>query len=327
MLGGPNLFFKGLQETWRHHLRSIWKERKVPIGTAPSPNRLIRVPDNAQYYAALGCVAVALSESVSYGVYQASKQLALVIEEGHYEEKKNRAEADYATATIIGGRSRRLMKMGRHRSRECHGDSGGSHARSGRRPGTRCSRLRFRIHNRKGGLPLAREGASIFLLRAEQGQSHRRCAKALFRQIRAVVNDSDILGLALTGYGKDLLKGILGADCPVVETIAHATAGLHFFPDADCICDVGGVDVKIMILNNGAVTDFRLNSQCSSGNGAFLQGVAERFGIPLDIRTYQQAQKDLAELETLLGTDSTPQVEYGMWTNGVDFSSFRRRRK
>ena len=87
--------------------------------------------------------------------------------------------------------------------------------------------------------------------------------------------------LGITGYGKDLLKGILGADCGVVETIAHASAGLHYFPDADCICDVGGVDVKIMILNNGTVSDFRLNSQCSSGNGAFLQGVAERFGIPL----------------------------------------------
>ena len=42
------------------------------------------------------------------------------------------------------------------------------------------------------------------------------------------------------------------------------------------------------------------------------------------IRTYQQAQKDLAELETLLGTDSTPQVEYGMWTNGVDFFFLRK---
>jgi hypothetical protein len=36
-----------------------------------------------------------------------------------------------------------------------------------------------------------------------------------------------------------------------------------------------------MLLTNGAVTDFRLNSQCSSGNGAFLQGVAERFNIPM----------------------------------------------
>jgi predicted CoA-substrate-specific enzyme activase len=106
-------------------------------------------------------------------------------------------------------------------------------------------------------------------------------AKSLFAQIREALGDGEILAVGITGYGKDLLKGILGADCAIVETIAHASAGLHFFPDADCICDVGGVDVKIMILNNGTVSDFRLNSQCSSGNGAFLQGVAERFGIPL----------------------------------------------
>ena len=48
------------------------------------------------------------------------------------------------------------------------------------------------------------------------------------------------------------------------------------------ICDVGGVDVKIMILRQGTVSDFRLNSQCSSGNGAFLQGVAERYNVPLE---------------------------------------------
>ena len=64
--------------------------------------------------------------------------------------------------------------------------------------------------------------------------------------------------------------------------MAHATAALHYFPDADVICDVGGTDVKIMILRQGTVADFRLNSQCSSGNGAFLQGVAERYSVPLE---------------------------------------------
>jgi activator of 2-hydroxyglutaryl-CoA dehydratase len=62
----------------------------------------------------------------------------------------------------------------------------------------------------------------------------------------------------------------------LLKTVAHATASLHFFPDADVICDVGGTDVKIMLLRQGTVSDFRLNSQCSSGNGAFLQGVADR---------------------------------------------------
>ena len=106
-------------------------------------------------------------------------------------------------------------------------------------------------------------------------------AKALFAQVREAGFERH-RGLALTGYGKDLLKDILGADVAVVETVAHATAALHFFPDADVICDVGGTDVKIMILRQGTVADFRLNSQCSSGNGAFLQGVAERYDVPLE---------------------------------------------
>src|SRR2546429_676005 len=106
-------------------------------------------------------------------------------------------------------------------------------------------------------------------------------AQSLFRQVREA-GFTDVGALALTGYGKDLLKDVLGADVGVVETVAHATAALHFYPDADVICDVGGTDVKIMILRQGTVADFRLNSQCSSGNGAFLQGVAERYDIPLE---------------------------------------------
>jgi len=37
------------------------------------------------------------------------------------------------------------------------------------------------------------------------------------------------------------------------------------------------------------------------------------------IRMFSQAQEDLAELETLLGTEATPLAQYGMWTNGLDF--------
>lgn len=37
------------------------------------------------------------------------------------------------------------------------------------------------------------------------------------------------------------------------------------------------------------------------------------------IRTHEQAQRDLEELELLLGTPQTPHVRYGMWTNGLDF--------
>ena len=106
-------------------------------------------------------------------------------------------------------------------------------------------------------------------------------AKAILREVRGAGFER-IGAFGVTGYGKDLLKDIIGADVGVVETVAHARSALEIFPEADVICDVGGTDVKIMILRQGTVADFRLNSQCSSGNGAFLQGVAERYNIPLE---------------------------------------------
>ena len=274
LLGGPNLFFKGLQEAWRHHLGKVWKERKVEVSDDRDMSSLIRVPDNALYYAALGCVEVALRENGATGLYNGSHKLKYWIEEGQYEEKKQmgrgglcKDDTDLATfkaryeksqaaaptpAVAVAERSVGRVLLG------C--DFGSTTAKA---------------------VLMSPEKELLFSCYALSKGNPIDDAKSLFRQIRSVANDRDILGLAITGYGKDLLRDILGADCPVVETIAHASAGLHFFPDADCICDVGGVDVKIMILNNGAVTDFRLNSQCSSGNGAFLQGVAERFNIPM----------------------------------------------
>ena len=57
---------------------------------------------------------------------------------------------------------------------------------------------------------------------------------------------------------------------------------MHFYEDAHVIGDVGGQDIKIIILKNGRVKDFKLNTQCSAGNGYFLQSTAEGFGVPVE---------------------------------------------
>ncbi|HVL72576.1 MAG TPA: BadF/BadG/BcrA/BcrD ATPase family protein, partial [Beijerinckiaceae bacterium] len=62
LLGGPNLFFTGLQEAWRHHLKKLWKERKVELPKDRDPDSLILVPDEALYYASIGCVEVGKGE-------------------------------------------------------------------------------------------------------------------------------------------------------------------------------------------------------------------------------------------------------------------------
>ena len=53
LLGGPNLFFKGLQEAWRHHLAKLWQQRKLALPEGRDPASLITVPAEALYYACL----------------------------------------------------------------------------------------------------------------------------------------------------------------------------------------------------------------------------------------------------------------------------------
>ena len=119
-------------------------------------------------------------------------------------------------------------------------------------------------------------------------------------------------GIGTTGYAKDVLKDVLGADAAIVETVAHTESALHFYDDVDVICDVGGQDIKIMILNNGKVKDFKLNTQCSAGNGYFLQSTAHDFGVQVE---------DYAD--TAFGAESMPEFGYGcavfMQSDIVDF--------
>ncbi len=68
----------------------------------------------------------------------------------------------------------------------------------------------------------------------------------------------------------------------LVETVAHTESALKFYEDPHVIVDVGGQDIKIIILHNGRVKDFKLNTQCSAGNGYFLQSTAEGFGLGVE---------------------------------------------
>src|SRR5262245_39034096 len=58
LLGGPNLFFQGLQEAWRNHLTKLWSQRKTALPDDRDPASLIVVPAEALYYACLGCVEI-----------------------------------------------------------------------------------------------------------------------------------------------------------------------------------------------------------------------------------------------------------------------------
>ncbi|MBI3028136.1 MAG: activase [Candidatus Rokubacteria bacterium] len=272
LLGGPNLFFKGLQEAWRHHLKNLWAQRRVPLPDGGEPESLIHVPADALYYACLGCVEVGREEAQAVGVYRGTQKLRWWVEEGQHEQK-----AKEGARGLVGGEGDLSSFTEQYGHSQRNGTAERSDIDRGAPVLVGCD---FGSTTAKA-VVLSEDKELLFSCYALSKGNPIEDAKALFRQIREA-HFRRVGALALTGYGKDLLKDILGSDVAIVETVAHAAAALHVFPDADVICDVGGTDVKIMILRQGTVSDFRLNSQCSSGNGAFLQGVAERYDIPLE---------------------------------------------
>jgi predicted CoA-substrate-specific enzyme activase len=269
LLGGPNLFFKGLQEAWRYHLGKLWTQRKIELPAGRDAASLIIVPTEALYYACLGCVEIGRGEKPEVAVYQGRDKLEWWVREGQHEQKakegaKGLISGQGDLATFV---SEYVRPAPACPEREAH-------------PGSVLVGCDFGSTTAKA-VVLSDDRELLFSCYALSKGNPIEDAQSLFQQVHEA-GFTEVAGLALTGYGKDLLKDVLGADVGVVETVAHATAALHFYPDADVICDVGGTDVKIMILRQGTVADFRLNSQCSSGNGAFLQGVAERYNIPLE---------------------------------------------
>ena len=90
------------------------------------------------------------------------------------------------------------------------------------------------------------------------------------------------MGVGTTGYAKDVLKDVLRADVALVETVAHTESAMKFYDNPHVIVDVGGQDIKLIVLKDGRVKDFKLNTQCSAGNGYFLQGTAESLGYKVE---------------------------------------------
>jgi predicted CoA-substrate-specific enzyme activase len=90
-----------------------------------------------------------------------------------------------------------------------------------------------------------------------------------------------IAGVGTTGSGRQLAGVVVGADVVKNEITAHAVGASHFVPDVQTILEIGGQDSKIILLRQGVVTDFAMNTVCAAGTGAFLDQQAFRLGISI----------------------------------------------
>jgi len=94
--------------------------------------------------------------------------------------------------------------------------------------------------------------------------------------------DVNICGVATTGSARYLAGVIVGADLIKNEITSHAVATLRYLPEVQTIIEIGGQDSKIIIIRDGVVTDFGMNTVCAAGTGSFLDHQALRLTMSIE---------------------------------------------
>ena len=275
LLGGPNSFIRGMREAWQANIPRMWQERKVQVPDGAKPEELIKVPQNAQYFAALGAIEFGKGEDDCIGCYRGCDQLVHYIDFGRQEEKaksgakglvSNPAELDDFKVQY---RRKKFVPATFQKNQTVAGfvgvDGGSTSTKAVLLDEN--GDILCKAYQLSNGNPI---------------QDTIEMFENLRNQVEAQNAKLEVLGVATTGYAKDILKDVLKADVALVETVAHTESALKFYEDPHVIVDVGGQDIKLIILHNGRVKDFKLNTQCSAGNGYFLQSTAEGFGLKVE---------------------------------------------
>jgi predicted CoA-substrate-specific enzyme activase len=99
---------------------------------------------------------------------------------------------------------------------------------------------------------------------------------------RQLPSDAEIKGVAATGSARYLTGAVVGADLIKNEITCQAVAAVQYLPDVQTVIEIGGQDSKIIIIREGMVTDFGLNTVCAAGTGSFLDHQAVRLKMSIE---------------------------------------------
>src|ERR1700740_3469388 len=275
LLGGPNSFIRGMREAWQANIPRMWQERKGAVPEGSKPEDLIKVPQNAQYFAALGAIEFGRAEDDCVGCYRGYDELVHYIEYGRQEEKAKAGGKGLVenVSEFEAFRESYRRKKFTPATFQKGSTVGGFIGIDGGSTSTKAVLL-----DEKGDILCK----AYQLSNGNPIQDTIEMFENLRGQVEAQNAKLEVLGVATTGYAKDILKDVLKADVALVETVAHTEAAMKFYEDPHVIVDVGGQDIKLIVLKHGRVKDFKLNTQCAAGNGYFLQSTAEGFGLKVE---------------------------------------------
>jgi bzd-type benzoyl-CoA reductase Q subunit len=92
--------------------------------------------------------------------------------------------------------------------------------------------------------------------------------------------ESDIKQIIATGTNAEMASHATGK---ISLMRAIALAGIHFFPNARTVIDVGAEDARAVKCDDkGNIIDFVANDRCAAGAGAFIEAMARALELKLD---------------------------------------------
>ena len=280
LLGGPNTYLPFLQDCWRLRIPQIWRERGYDYPKDVPIEELVFVPENAQYYAALGAVLYGLHEAADVGWLKGTAALLEFITTGRKARlgetagpplsKDEQELEDFREMYKIPKFNPAVFTPGQ-KVQAVIGLDGGSTSSKAVIVDYADGKILGKAYQLSKGNPI-------------------QDTKELLTQLKAFVTDQgaeiEVMGFGATGYAADVLEDCVKSDVNIVETVAHMLSSVHFFGDVDVICDIGGQDIKVLFMKNGDIANFRLSNSCSAGNGTLLQATADSFGV--DVRDFAE---------------------------------------
>jgi activator of 2-hydroxyglutaryl-CoA dehydratase/predicted nucleotide-binding protein (sugar kinase/HSP70/actin superfamily) len=305
LLGGPHYYFKAFETLWRREIPEIWRLHRFTPPKRPL-DKMIYVPEDARYFAAIGAVYFGRESEMHLSDQH----------DGEHNPDRTYPGPDSLTYYIEEGKQAQLISMGEVKPGLVQSDEE-----------RRDFEKRFAIPAFEAP-PLAPGSIVKCHLGVDGGSTSTKLVLidpdgALLykdyilskgnpivdvRNMLATLNkwryrnrvELEICSSGVTGYAAAILEQAFGFDVSIVETVAHLRSAQQFCGNVDIICDVGGQDIKVLFMKHNRVVDIKLNTQCSAGNGYFLQNMAEQFGIPM---------KEYAE--AAFSVDKAPSFNYG----------------
>lgn len=274
-LGGPLFFLPELRERFKETLNLDDKNSVCP--------------EDANYYVAMGAALMSLDyEEISFNDFY--KKIESTMENTDIQYRKIDLEPLFENNEQY---EKFLERHDQHKAKEKNIDEYSGTAFLGIDAGSTTTKL----------VLITGDGEILYSYYASNAgnplNSAIKAVKELYSKMHSKIK---IAYTAVTGYGEHLIKAALQVDTGEIETVAHYKAADFFLKGVDFIIDIGGQDMKSMIVKNGVIDSIMLNEACSSGCGSFI----ETFAKSLDMSVIDFAEAaNLSKHPVDLGTRCT----------------------